>query len=252
MGAVAATADRTIVGEGTPEKAWQNWPGWRRGRRRALARLVPDGDRLVVVAPHPDDETLMAGGLVHDAVRAGHPVLVVAVSDGEGSHPGSARWPLPELRAVRAAERNSALAELAGGSDVAVVRRGLPDGGITADAVRPRLLELVARTDTIVVPWRYDGHPDHEAVAEAALALAGARVLQAPVWGWHWAAPDRGELPEDPLLYSLDAAAHAAKVRAVNRFVSQLQPDPSTGAGAVLPGWALRRLARATEVFFDE
>lgn len=251
MGAVAATADRTIAGEGTPETAWQDWPGWRRGRRRAIARLVPDGNRLVVVAPHPDDETLMAGGLVHDAVRAGRRVLVVAVSDGEGSHPGSARWPVPELRAVRAAERHSALAELAGASDVAVVRLGLPDGGITADAVRPRLVELMARTDTIVVPWRYDGHPDHEAVAEAALALADARILQAPVWGWHWATPDRGELPEDPLLYPLDAAAHAAKVRAVEQFVSQLQPDPSTGADAVLPGWALRRLVRTTEVFFD-
>lgn len=252
MGAVAATADRTIHGEGTPETAWQHWTGWHRGRRRALAGFVPEDDRLVVVAPHPDDETLMAGGLVHDAARAGHPVLVVAVSDGEGSHPGSARWPASELRAVRAAERNSALAELAGSSDVPVVPLGLPDGAITADAVRPRLVELLARTDTMVVPWRYDGHPDHEAVAEAALALAGVRVLQAPVWGWHWAAPDRSELPEDPLLYPLAAAAHAAKVRAVKRFVSQLQPDPSTGAGPVLPGWALRRLVRTTEVFFDE
>ena len=252
MGAVAATADRTITGEGTPETAWQIWPGWSRGRRCALAGLVPHDSRLVVVAPHPDDETLMAGGLLHDAVRAGRSVLAVAVSDGEGSHPGSARWPVAELRAARAAERRAALAELAGGLDVAVLPLRLPDGGITAAAVRPRLSDLVAPTDTVVVPWRYDGHPDHEAVAEAALALAGARVLQAPVWGWHWAAPGRGELPEDPLLYSLDAAAHAAKVRAVKRFVSQLQPDPSTGAGAVLPGWALRRLTRTTEVFFDE
>ncbi|WP_258374343.1 PIG-L deacetylase family protein [Curtobacterium sp. MCBD17_032] len=42
-----------------------------------------------MVAPHPDDETLGAGGLIAIAADRGLPVHVVLVSRGEGSHPES-------------------------------------------------------------------------------------------------------------------------------------------------------------------
>ena len=52
-------------------------------QRNSLALISPS-TRLLVVAPHPDDETLAAGGLMQHVVEAGGQVLVVYLTDGEG------------------------------------------------------------------------------------------------------------------------------------------------------------------------
>src|SRR6266852_506851 len=41
---------------------------------------------VVVVAPHPDDETLGVGGMLHDLSARGWRVTVVAVTDGEAAY----------------------------------------------------------------------------------------------------------------------------------------------------------------------
>ncbi len=53
---------------------------------------------FVVVAPHPDDESLACGGLIADACRQGLRGKVVIVSDGVGSHPNSRAYPPDRLR----------------------------------------------------------------------------------------------------------------------------------------------------------
>ena len=78
-----------IRGQGTPSAQWLSWPGWAGLRVTSVAELVPPGSRLVVVAPHPDDEILGAGGLLAATARAGRDLLLVAVTDGQASHPGS-------------------------------------------------------------------------------------------------------------------------------------------------------------------
>ena len=73
---------------------------------------------------------------------------------------------------------------------------GVPDGAVAeaeASCV-DRLTEQVGdgRGVLLVAPWRHDGHPDHEAAGRAAAAVAvrtGARLLEYPVWFWHWAEP---------------------------------------------------------------
>ena len=57
-----------------------------------LAERLGDGG-LVVIAPHPDDESLACGGLIAEAHAEGRPVRVVIVSDGTGSHPASKTYP---------------------------------------------------------------------------------------------------------------------------------------------------------------
>lgn len=46
--------------------------------------VVPKQTRLLVVAPHCDDETLGCGGLIHDVVQAGGQVFVVFMTNGDG------------------------------------------------------------------------------------------------------------------------------------------------------------------------
>lgn len=246
--------DRRIGGTGTPESEWSRWPGWTAGRPVTVAQLLPGHSRLVVLAPHPDDETLAAGGLIHDAVAAGRQVVIVAVTAGEASHPGSKRWPASELAGQRRAERAAALAEL-GLWQPLVYELGIPDGAVSAgiDRVITALQAIVTSSDVLVAPWRLDGHPDHEATAQAvrACSATGCTAYEAPIWGWHWARPEGAQLPLDGRLLRLGEPAWLAKNRAVGCFTSQLEPDASTGAEPILADWALPRWLRRTEVFLD-
>ena len=243
---------RVISGEGTPVATWQSSIEWARLPLADAATLVPG--RLVVVAPHPDDEILATGGLIRLTADARRPVLIVAVTDGGASHPSSTRWPAAQLPAVRRAESEQALARLRT-PDVQWVRLGIGDGSVTVaeDVLTGRLTEIAAAGDVLVSPWDLDGHPDHEAVARAtarAAAAAGVPHLQAPIWGWHWAQP--ADFPwSRAVAVALPSAVAAAKAHAMTAFVSQLEPDRSTGAEPILPGWALARLVHDREVFLQ-
>ena len=109
MGAVARTP---LQGEGTQEQAWLHcdWL-WQQPTTSATA-LCSGHDRMVVVAPHPDDEILGCGGLLHHAVGQGIDVSVVAVTDGEACYPGEPWWTPERLRSARRAELAAALGEL--------------------------------------------------------------------------------------------------------------------------------------------
>ncbi|HJQ01969.1 MAG TPA: PIG-L family deacetylase [Jatrophihabitans sp.] len=247
-------SSRVIAGTGTASSAWRAAPGWARLPEVGVDDLVPPGHRLVVMAPHPDDEVLAAGGLMRTAALAGRQVLVLALTDGGASHPGSTRWPARLLSAQRRAESATAMRAL--GLPAGVLHRlGLPDGRLAAceAELRMRLPELIGPADVLVAPWRWDGHPDHEAAGRVCAAVAeavGIRWLEAPIWGWHWCHPDDPAFPwSRAVALALTPATQAGKQRAVQLFVSQLQPDPSTGADPILPGWALDRLVHEREVF---
>ncbi|MDB5892518.1 MAG: hypothetical protein JWQ88_49, partial [Rhodoferax sp.] len=159
--------------------------------RLSLDTWLPLGARLVVVAPHPDDEVLAAGGLISRHAAGGGECLVVAVTDGEASHPGSAIWTPAELARMRRAESNDGLRAL-GLRRAEIARLGLADGGVLAHRTQLAAgLALVLRpSDVVVTTWRLDGHPDHEATGETTADVCdhlGCRLLEAPVWMWHWA-----------------------------------------------------------------
>ena len=81
---------------------------------------------FIVVAPHPDDESLACGGLIADACRQGLRGKVVIVSDGAGSHPNSKAYPPDRLKALREEEARRAGAEL-GLEPEDMLFLGLPD-----------------------------------------------------------------------------------------------------------------------------
>jgi LmbE family N-acetylglucosaminyl deacetylase len=251
----AANADRTIAGEGTPIADWQAWPHWSQAPLIDLHELVPLGRRLVVISPHPDDEILGSGALLHDAHRAGREILVLAVTDGEGSHPGSRQWAPSELGSTRASESEKALAVL-GIPPEQLLRLGLPDGGLSRRQaeVSRALVSQIEDRDVVVTPWRYDGHPDHEIVAHAVLDvldITAASHLEVPIWGLHWARPEQQVLPwHRAHRFALDTDSRERKKAAVDCFGSQLAPDETTGRDAVLPRWALDRLITDYEVYF--
>lgn len=221
--------------DGTPEHRW----------RHLISTLAPlrwpACKRLVVVAPHPDDETLGSGGLIGTARRRGLSVLVLAVTDGEaGGH-------APDLARCRARERAAALRTLVPPAPPTVVRLGVPDGEVTTHAgtVYRRVVELIGPDDLVICPLPDDGHPDHEATARAALAAARQRdaaVRTVPIWAWHWHDPEATPILRGERL-TLDPLVRARKQHAIRSFRSQL-----LGADPVVPPSMVRRLDREVEV----
>ena len=84
---------------------------------------------VVVIAPHPDDEVLGVGGLLALLARKGTAIHIIAVTDGEASHPSSPTVSQRDLAARRVAESEKALA-LLGLQAASVERLGLPDGDV--------------------------------------------------------------------------------------------------------------------------
>ena len=139
--------------------------------------------RVLVFAPHPDDETIGCGGALALLAQAGVPVRVVLVSDGAGA------GGLPEgAAAVRQQEFAAALRQL-GVADHAML--GFPDGGLSLQA--PLLQAIQDQVDAYAPSWifapaRADLHRDHRVVAQAvrvaALANLGVqRLCEYETWG---------------------------------------------------------------------
>ena len=241
----ATGASHPIDAPGTDESAWAAWPGLGTLPDAQLAGLAS----AVIVAAHPDDEVLGAGGLMSVLAAAGARLRLVAVTDGEGSHRGRAD-PVA-LGRRRTAETAAALRALGAGT-AEVVRLGLPDGGLDGreDALAAALTPLTADFDVCLTPWDRDLHPDHEAAGRAARRAArpGARVLGYPIWMWHWASPADPRVPWDQALrVPLPPSAAAAKRAAIGCFASQAE-ERGGGLGPVLSAAMIAHFTRAMEV----
>lgn len=241
-----------IRGDGTPAAHWRASVALAKVACVDVDELLGDATRLVVVAPHPDDETLGTGALIAACAARGLPIQVLSLTRGEASHPESTAWTPSTLGVARLAEQREALRRL-GASGALVEEAGLPDGAVAAAEGRAAdfLAQRISPSDLVLVTWRSDGHPDHEAAgraAAAACARQGARLIEYPVWAWHWASPQDERLPWARMRrLRPDPGAVSAKADALLAFRSQLEPDG--GRAPILPSHVLERFDHAPETF---
>lgn len=151
------------------------------------------GRHLVVVAPHPDDESLGLGGLLAAARSVGLGATVVFLTDGEASHVGSPTYPPSRLAQLRQAEAIEAIAAL--GVPAANAHFfGLGDSRLSS-LERAHFMAAVQRLDDILpdvptllcVTADTDPHSDHRAAAELVChvpARESTTVMHFPVWTW--------------------------------------------------------------------
>jgi LmbE family N-acetylglucosaminyl deacetylase len=211
--------------------------------------------RVVVVAAHPDDETLGAAGVLRALHRAGAQLALVVATDGEAAYPGLDAPARRELATVRRAELAAAM-RAQGLDGVPVTWLGLPDSGLAdrADALCTALAPLLAGADAVLAPWPGDPHPDHRAAGLAAIAAAPvtAHAWSYPIWMWAWTEPGDTGIPWDRArVVPLDTAARRARRAAVDCYVSQVGPGPD-GSPAVLAAGLLDHVDRAADVVFRE
>lgn len=211
---------------------------------------------VLAIAPHPDDETLGAGGLLLRARAAGRPIhwmIVTAMRPQDG-------WPADKI-----ARRETEIAAVADAFGFAGVHRlnfpaarldAVPMGdlvaaiGAVARAVAPEILLL---------PHRGDAHSDHAAVHDAGAACA--KWFRYPATRWTLAYETLSETDAvvrsaEPFRADLfvDIAAHLEeKLRICGLFGDEIQPFPfprsieALRAQAALRGAACG--ARAAEAF---
>jgi LmbE family N-acetylglucosaminyl deacetylase len=154
-------------------------------------------DRILVVAPHPDDETIGAGGYLMEAVQAGARVQIVVATDGR----------MRGTKEIRYQEIRNAVAKL-GVSKNDITFLGYPDGELSSQASFQDRLEAICadfHPNIVIGTHPKDYHPDHAAVGRAidSLGRSSKRKLTAyffVVHYHHYPLPDayRPEVLEVP------------------------------------------------------
>jgi LmbE family N-acetylglucosaminyl deacetylase len=142
----------------------------------------------LVLAPHPDDETLGCGATIARMRSRGMTVHVVFVSDG-GLSPRPPEMSRNELVQLRRAEARRAL-QLLGVGESSATFWDFEAGSLThrAGVVTEKIAEFLHRNEPrqVLVTSAHDRHPDHVAVAlsaRAAVAAAGqVSLYEYPVW----------------------------------------------------------------------
>jgi LmbE family N-acetylglucosaminyl deacetylase len=221
----------------TPEGEWLatlcDLPLW-------ILPLVP----TVIVAPHPDDETLGAGGMIVRLRSQDIEVTVIAVSDGENAYDG-----VQGLGKLREGEQVEALARL--GVDLHSVHRlRLPDRGLAAweGSLENSLSALISPGMHIIAPWPKDFHPDHEACGRVADRIAkkyGIQLTFYLFWTWHRGIPSM----LDGLSFvslNLTEEERRTKLYALEAHASQFEHP---GNAPILSAELLRPAERQFEVY---
>ena len=205
---------------------------------------------LLVIAPHPDDETIGAYGLMRRLRRRGVIVHVLVIADGAASHPASAAWPRQRLVQERRRETRRAVRRI-GVAAQNVTCLGLPDGAL--DTVAPRVRRGIARAIgcaarplLVAGPAVGDDHPDHRVVAAAIRAVRrpGIRRLAFPVWPAGDALPGARALP-------LTAVERLGKRHAIRSYATQTGRITDDPGGFALTRAQIAAFCRPAETFVD-
>ena len=212
-----------------------------------ITTIVEPNSTALVVAPHPDDETLGCGGAIALLRQLGIAVKVVVVSDGTKSHPNSKTYPPTSLKKLREGESLAALAIL-GVAPEAVAFFGMPDGAVpNFDGKQGRQGKGAQRKDIgeyekaialcqqylqntkpsiVFLPWRKDPHPDHRASWQLFVTAINnlnnpLRIIEYPIWDWDTA--QRQDFPKSVKARRLDIrSVLELKQQAIAKYQSQI------------------------------
>ncbi len=211
---------------------------------------MSDAVDLLAIAAHRDDVELTCGGTLAKAVRAGHRVGILDLTEGEMGTRGDA--------ATRAAEADKAAKTL--GVTIRL-NAGMRDAHLeNNEASRKRIVELIRRTRprVVILPFPVGRHPDHRIASELgrdACYLAGLAKYE----------PDKGGEAHRPykLLYALAyredpvkptfvvdiTEVFETKMQAIRCYGSQF--DGAQAAGEVYPtGQDLYELIRVQSAHY--
>ena len=238
----------------------RTWFGW---FSVDVAVSLPQGPALII-APHPDDETIGCGGMITRFCMQGRNVHVVIVTDGSSSTQSDVITP-EKLAAIRRQESLSALKVL-GLSHENVFFLGYQDNQISHNilAISQAIAEHIAQLSPALIftPHDFDEHPDHRVMASIIGELQdregiSARILQYPVWyktlSWPY-----GMLRclLTPAVYRCCrmlelGSLHATKAEALLQYRSQFENLTGEASWSFFSAASRKRFGDTMELFFE-
>lgn len=172
------------------------------------------GTRVVVLAPHPDDEVFGCGGAIMRHVAAGDLVQIFIASDGESRVDASEQVKYGESR--QAESRKAALIMGCG----TPLFWGIPDRGVEYGERLVRRIEGAIEAldaDLVYAPSIYEMHPDHRALGMAAMEAVRRHAAQPQLAMYEVGVP----MTRPNVLLDISDLAQR-KQRAMECFASQL------------------------------
>ncbi|MBT2339772.1 MULTISPECIES: PIG-L deacetylase family protein [Pseudomonas] len=221
--------------------------------------LVPSGARAVILAPHPGDEVGACGGLLQLLSNLNQPTLLISVTDGALSHPGSPLRNDERLRTHRPHPQESidALHRLGiPAHGLQWVRGGFPETVLAEHEGELAVFigQHLRPGDVVFGTWRQDGDSDHDTVGRAGAQAAeavGAIFNEMPIWAWHWPVREQKKIPwHRARKLRLDVWTTARKRHAMYAYASQLNGEPANGIAPLVPRVILDRMGMPYEIVF--
>lgn len=199
-----------------------------------------DSERMMVFAPHPDDETLACGGTIALSVKQGKDVYIVVMTDGRNSHKillSIEKDPTPrELIPIRRKESQLA-AQILGVRRDHLIFLDFEDGSLASHCGEGKVLVLnyllkILPTE-IFMPDKSDSHPDHYSTSAIVSDAVRESKLSPLIYSyivWTTNGPQMGKASDEiefdisDFLEIKCSAIEAYKSQVTKLFKSQTRP----------------------------
>ena len=150
-------------------------------------------DKIVIIAPHPDDEVFGCGGLIHSLAKNGKQVDIIILSKGEAVHqhccPEDEKYIVSERKKLT--DRSN---KHLGLSTSHIYRMNFPDGNFASvkndkrQSIELEKLIYDLNPNTVFTPHPFENSPDHVATTEIVVSILkklNIRFFYYCVWTWY-------------------------------------------------------------------
>lgn len=220
--------------------------------RRNKCPQITINTTTLILAPHPDDEVFGCGGLIARLTAEGKRPHIIVMTGGGASHRECCDVAASDVIAARRELTLKAAKEL-GLSSEYIHFLDFEDGHIgkrpESEVLKLRSLIATIKPDTVFVPHRGEGWPDHLAVRELGLDLVpeSTAIFEYCVWMWYYRQKHLDWSKASKL--KMTQKEHSQKLSAITAYTAACAPCGKPWVG-VLPKLFVKANSTDTELYF--
>lgn len=227
-----------------------------------VRKNLPTLNNILIIAPHPDDETLGCGGLIsHLCSEKKYPHVIIMTGGGssfKGQDSCENHLRITQNKIIRARRKLTLdSAKNLGLRDDNIHFLDFKDGYISdrSEKEMSQLKKLIEEINpsSIFVPHWGEGWPDHIATREIILSIFSQRsaipsIYEYCVWMWYYNVWNHDW--KNAFKFRMSKEEHKAKLRAIDAYIKPLAPNGKPWSG-VLPKAFIYANTLKTELYFE-